>query len=311
MSRTDALLPVNRNRTRLGIGEEFSLFILNPCPGQIGGQWQITNAGTEAEIISSSNGVAEFKAGFKPGFFRIEFTLTGPGMSGECSSCPNPIGIEYTGEAPTGVFYEKNMAEDPATASLNAIHMKHRPSAGFYANMYIMPNDVNFYKIKIKESGPAETPKDCGGIYWDGLQAYCLDHQPNPFYLPATSVVVPGKGTLFTGVDKIGSFWFCNEGSPAVPIAETWDATLPGYKQYDITLYYEYIDPNTGASANVPFCKAIQRAENAAGNIATNNPAFSMKKMIEGATTGEVQVITNLLDITTPLFPGMTLSPCE
>ncbi|GEM_PF-3359983 len=124
-SQTFATSPSDRSRTRIGVGEEVNL---NYSPGNA--KWKISGKGK----ISSKNGSSiTFTAGNKSGSTTIKAT----GSGGSCS-------LTFTVISPTSMTMNKCPGK-------NLKHTINRPDCGWMGKVFVHPDDVNFYRVEIRE----------------------------------------------------------------------------------------------------------------------------------------------------------------
>lgn len=249
--------PNEFTRTKVGIGEDFSVSVKNfsSCTNV---NWEVVNepntGADPPECIldgaSTADHFAWFKAGFKPGRVTIKARITG------CVSCPDPTNLEVEFEIiqPTGVYFEPiaPCSEGPV------LHDHNYPSAGYVANIYLMPDDVNFYNVETKELGTSNAGNGevslggttCDGPYYASSNMSCSGHPAATSWIPFTNTVVPGKGTKTMATDRIYMLLRCKNNA---------DATLAGYKLWEIGWVYRR------GTDEVPFSIVEQRGENFGG----------------------------------------------
>lgn len=130
-SETVATQPTNRARTRIGAGEEVNL-IVSPGPAT----WTATPSDLieiPANVAVNASTTIRVKALDKVG----NVTITAKAGTCECS-------IILTIVLPA----EIRMRRLPGSS---IFHVKGLPSCGFFGQPYILPNDVNFYNVSIRE----------------------------------------------------------------------------------------------------------------------------------------------------------------
>lgn len=127
-SQTVATSPANRARTRIGVGEEVELTV-SPGPAT----WAITSGTGTLSPSSGSHSKVTYTAGDTAGI--VIMTATGAGCS--CT-------ITFTIVEPSSW----TMKRKPGS---NLKHTHGRPDCGWLASAEIHPNDVNFYRVQIRE----------------------------------------------------------------------------------------------------------------------------------------------------------------
>ncbi|MDD5295538.1 MAG: hypothetical protein PHU46_01390 [Rhodocyclaceae bacterium] len=172
-SQTVMTQPPNRARTRLGVGERVRVtYSLGAAT------W--TKAG-DGNLSSASGATITFTAPNAAG----TTTLTATG--GGCSAT-----IAFTIVAPGSVHMTR----------LHPHQVEHNQTyanVGMLTNIFLAPDDVNFYRVQFLELEIACTA--------DGVYA-CQNghgHGPNPNGLGATTQVVSGKGTKMDANDHVYS----------------------------------------------------------------------------------------------------------
>ncbi len=122
-SETEAMVPTDRARTTVGVGEEVTVTV-DPAPAT----WSVGGAGT---VSPSSGASVTFKAGDRAG----SATVTANGAGGSCS-------ITFTVIEPSGIMMSRTSL---------VRHQKGHPDCGFLARPYIQPATVSFYNIEVRE----------------------------------------------------------------------------------------------------------------------------------------------------------------
>ena len=172
-SETEAKSPSNRTRTKLGVGERVTLTV-TPGPGN----WHASGAKLSAKTGS-------------------KVTMTAP---------PRPGSVEVTVDVGGTTQTMKFSVVAPSSMSLVFVKSEHYnvgvPNAGFYAQIYLGPDDVNFGDVTFTEDEiGAKTSGSWSGFNGEG-------HHPNPSPLGCTSTVVSGKGTKTLAQDHCFTGYF-------------------------------------------------------------------------------------------------------
>jgi hypothetical protein len=242
-------------RTTIGIGEEFTVYIKNLCAGDV--KWEIINSSSEngststepaeGEIVKQSTYNIKVKAGFKLGTITIKANFLD--LRGECEKCPAELEIKFIVIEPSGVFYEYNFSE-----CTKPVHLYKKPSMLYMVDYYLQPDNVNFYNVKIKED---DLPANCTGAYFSNFptEAPCpISHGPASSYKPLTTMVIQNKGTKNIERDMIGQNFVCDNKV---------SASNSGIVTFEIGWYYLRTTPSGGLP--VKFTTLNQKAENVGG----------------------------------------------
>ena len=184
-SQTVATSPANRARTTIGVGEEVTLTVTgNPATWtKSGGGTLSPNTGTRTSVTFT----ADDNAG------SITITATGSGCS-----CVNTIAFTIVQPA------NWTMKRQSGT---NLKHTSGRPDCGWTGNEYIHPNDVNFYRIEVREldSQPVRTGSYLAAPWttpiWHG--GYPLPDQAGPWLTAGNHT--DADGTKINMIDDIYS----------------------------------------------------------------------------------------------------------
>lgn len=127
-SQTFKSSPADRTRTKVGVGEEVTVTVTgNPAT------WEISGGGT----ISPSTGT-QSSVTFTAGETAATATITATGSG---CSCVNTI--TFTVVEPS----DFTMRKKGATLE----HTNPRPDCGWTGLVYVHPNDVNFYRVQVRE----------------------------------------------------------------------------------------------------------------------------------------------------------------
>ena len=141
-SETYAISPADRTRTRVGVGEEVTLVY---APG--GATWTIAGEGA----ISFNDGDEAIEAiTFTAGDIAGSVTITATGQYGACS-------LTFDVVAPSHITIHKK----------SGTPLKHEfqfVENGFQGLVYLHPNDVNFYRLKIREKDSRAVGTGCCAV---------------------------------------------------------------------------------------------------------------------------------------------------
>lgn len=169
-SQTVATSPADRARTRIGVGEEVTLTY---SPGSA--KWEISGNGS----ISSKNGSStKYTAGEASG----STTITATGSGGSCS-------LTFTVISPTGMTMNKS-------SGTKLKHEKDRPDCGWKGTVFVHPDDVNFYRVEIREKDSAAVTAGSYAVF-NGVKH---GNYPAPNY-------ASNWYALINHSDKDGSSW--------------------------------------------------------------------------------------------------------
>jgi hypothetical protein len=251
VTETVATSPPNRARKTIGVGEEVSLTLLPDTLGNV--IWTKTSGGGSIEFGES-------------------VVFTAPDCEGTTILAANSQGVSlpvvFSVIEPSSVVFENNSIVNAfAPPSQNFYSIK------YFANVYFMPDEVNFGKMKVCE-GYAQTQTEPG---------YFRDYPPPPH--PSSenaprgvggSIVVEGKGTKAdweNGGDEITG---TSQYVSMVPIRD-------GYAWHDIQWKYK-----VGEGAYKQIC-TVRQDYRLTGN--STNATLRITKGASGAeiSTGEVE----------------------
>jgi hypothetical protein len=280
-SETIAVLPVNRARLTLGIGEQFSVKInkfnkFNKfCGGVIA--WSVDNtidpahrSDVQIKSFSADNKDIGLSAGFFPGTCRVRATFSA--TTGKCATCPAFIELTFIIIEPTGVsFVRAPDAEQFCPGPLDG-HVENMPSIRFKADVAILPDYVNFYKIKTRE-GPC--PIQLNGPYITGYPEFLNPHADGGWVF-CINAVVGGRGTL-ASFDDIKYYFKCDRD---------YSSNLAGDVTFQIPYYFQRLNPVSGVYESIQFCTITQMAVLSGGANATIT-----------ASKGLLSRLTHLLDL--------------
>jgi type VI secretion system secreted protein VgrG len=127
-SQTVATSPSNRTRTRIGVGEEVTLTV-NPGPAS----WTVSGGNGTLSPSSGSNTSITYTAGDSAG----TVTITAHGPNCTCT-------IVFTVVEPSNWTMKRKL-------NTNLFHRAGIPECGWKGEAYIHPNDVNFYRVEVRE----------------------------------------------------------------------------------------------------------------------------------------------------------------
>lgn len=176
-SQTEVTAPANRARTKLGVGERVTLTV-NPGPGN----WHASGA-----KLSSKSGA--------------KVTMTAPDRPGD---------VEVTVQVGDQTETLKFKVIAPSEAHLVVVSTEHYtaaqlgvpsplPQAGFRADIYLGPDDVNFNAVSFIEDEIGAKASGC----WRDKNGE--GHSPNKSPLGCTSSVTAGRGTKTVAQDHCWS----------------------------------------------------------------------------------------------------------
>ena len=236
-----------RERRIIGIGEEVDIRIKNRC-GEV--RWEIEGPG---EITGGSNSECSIMAHWTAGKIKVKAIIYD--VNQNCSTCPKSLVIEFDVITPTGIYFD-NFAQEPHCPDI--YHYKYRPSCGYSADSYFMPDNVNFYNNQIKEDF---VEGEADGDYFSGTSIIIPPHMANA-YVECTERVVPGKGTKISIADDLYSEFVCRTIiNPNLYGRIDWDIPNRYYNRCDFTDVY--------------FTNTLQSATNIGG---IDNPEFTLQK---------------------------------
>jgi uncharacterized Zn-binding protein involved in type VI secretion len=202
-SQTVARSPSDRTRTKLGVGEEVRLtYSLGEA------SWEISGDG---ELSSASGSQVTFTAADHAG--NITITATGGGTSAE---------ISFEVIIPESWHMYKK-------SGTNVEHNVGHPDCGFQMIAYLHPNDVNFYRVEVREtdSRAVSTGSYNAGPFANQFHGnYPLPNQVSA-WMPASNHT-ERYGTSIGGVDHVYS------GYPAPAVVGTAPPFATGTKEYPI-----------------------------------------------------------------------------
>jgi len=174
-----ATSPTDRARTRIGVGEEVTL-TASPGPAT----WTVSGGGT---VSPASGTTTTYTAGDAAG--TVTITGTGTGCTGT---------ITFTVVEPSNW----TMARDTA---LGIKHTLNRPDCGFKGIFWVHPNDVNFYRVEIREQDSLAvatgaytvftTTPTLHGNYAGGFSAWLILNRHDP----AKGSSITGRDTIYSG----------------------------------------------------------------------------------------------------------------
>ena len=191
-TQTVATSPTDRARKMIGVGEEVNLTLLPAGLGLI--TWNILSGSGHLSHYYS-NGSILFTA---PGE-GDDTTVTASVLGEECE-------VEFEIIEPSAFIFENTSIVPPElhlpTQTENWLHIK------YYADMYLSPDTVNFYNVRLYEGASDPYPVGYFTLYRHGMQK----HQPNGPHA-MTASIIPGKGTLCIESDEIKGIVELNRGN--------------------------------------------------------------------------------------------------
>ncbi len=176
-SQTEATAPGNRARTKLGVGERVTLTV-NPGPGN----WHASGA----KLSAKSGSKITLTAPDRPGDVEVEVDVGGTKKT-----------IKFTVIAPSEV-HQVRVSTEHYTAAQIGIPTP-LPNAGFHADIYLGPDDVNFSAVSFLED---EIGAKASGS-WAAKNGE--GHSPNKSALGCTNKVSAGLGTKTVAQDHCWS----------------------------------------------------------------------------------------------------------
>ncbi len=251
-SETVAIQPTNRQRTKVGLGEEIKVnLIANTCGMPT---WSVNNIlsvqpdGTNLSPDASYND-GMIKAGFIPGKFEIKAVFGTP-----CSAtCPeSEYKMEFNIVAPNNIVCEPVIDPTYCSTGGGIGHTFKKPSVWAKIRTYFMPVDVNFYNIEVKE-GDAPPLKD--GDYFTNFPVTIPAH-PSGDYIKCLPTVISGKGTMLSVTDEVLMAFQCTG---------QYSALKYGKLTYNIPNYYKRTV--NGVESDVEFGKFPQSFTNRYGEV--------------------------------------------
>jgi uncharacterized Zn-binding protein involved in type VI secretion len=250
-SETVARKPADRTRTKIGVGEEVRLtYSLGEAT------WSISGDG---ELSSTSGSQITFTATDAAG--SVTITGTGGGTSAD-------ISFEVVGPA-SWHMYKKS--------GTNLQHINGRTDCGFFTTVYLHPNDVNFYRVEVREtdSQAVSTGSFNVGIFanqWHG--GYPLPDRVSG-WLPANNHT-DRYGTSIGGHDHVYS------GAPAVSVVGSAVPFVPGTKSYPILWQWHVIGRRR--AHNLPGTRQVH-AITADGRCASSKAGYSNSCLFSDPTS--------------------------
>jgi len=173
-TETEATIPSDRTRKKLGVGEKATLTLQPSSLSSVA--WSISGSGT----LSSTSG--------NPVTFTASDRASTPSITATCEGCS--LTIDFTVVEPAGVIFEQE-------AGTGIWHINGYASAGFKGRPYITPNDVSFVNIEVREQSCVGT----GTGYYSELNG--LVHPVGSWGSVSTGTTE--KPNKFDLVDKVES----------------------------------------------------------------------------------------------------------
>lgn len=171
-TETVATKPTDRKRKKLGVGEEVNLTFM---PSSITVNWSVE--GNKGSIAPATGTTTKYTAHNEAaeGKVKVEFKGTNKVTS-------------FTVIQPSGIRLEAKSSQNK----------KNPLQAGFIADIYVTPDDVNFEKVIIYEG----VGKSIATGYFSSLND--IDHAQGPDLFP--SGFVAGKGTKLAATDTVVTY---------------------------------------------------------------------------------------------------------
>jgi type VI secretion system secreted protein VgrG len=182
-SQTFKTSPADRTRTKVGVGEEVTITVTgNPATWEIDTGGTITPSGAEANSVTFTAGETAASA---------TITATGVGCG-----CVNSITFDV-------------VEPDSFTMRRKGATLEHNnpwPDCGWTGMIYVHPNDVNFYRVQVRE---VDSRAVTSGCYATALQtgAYHGNYPPPARVSPWIAVTshTEARGSKTTVTDHIYS----------------------------------------------------------------------------------------------------------
>jgi hypothetical protein len=185
VTETVATSPADRSRKTIGVGEEVRLSLL---PADIG---------TVTWSIRSGSGQLSHHMGdsvtFTAPAYADTATVTASAGGGECE-------VEFEVIEPSGFIFENiDVSSDPYSETHWPIPTENWLLLKYHADMYLQPDTVNFYRVRLYEGASDPYATGYFTLYRHGMQP----HKPNGPHPMEDNVVVAGKGTRCKHSDEI------------------------------------------------------------------------------------------------------------
>ena len=191
VTETVATSPPDRERKTIGVGEEVNLMLLPAGLGLV--SWNIPSGSGQLSHYYSTGSIL-FTA---PGE-ASDTTVTATFSGGECE-------VDFDIIEPSSFTFENTSLVPPElhlpTPTEDWMHIH------YYADMYLCPDTVNFYNVRLYEGESDPFPVGYFTLYRHGMQK----HPSNGPHI-MTATVVPGKGTLCVKSDEIMGIVELNHG---------------------------------------------------------------------------------------------------
>ncbi len=194
-TETIATQPTNRDRKKIGIGEEVKVALSSPTDATV--TWSVKSGeGTLTRPVNIGPREIQFNAGGKEETVKIEAKLTNYQNAA--------VFLSFDVITPKSVLFEKVPTPEGYPVG-NGITIEPNPvgiKMLFYADWYFGPDDVCFYNIVAGETG---APAVRTGCFFDDPST----NQPHLAWVgnagqSLTKIVVVGKGTKGPTPDSIG-----------------------------------------------------------------------------------------------------------
>ena len=151
VTKTYVLSPSPRTRTTLGVGESVEIKVRknknNKCGTPV---FTIVENESGGILMEMTSDTYVFIAGINNGVTKIKVTF-------DASNCDTQCGTPFELEVIFNVLRPTGLTVENASYSLNGIncgslmYAPNRPSTGFAAKVYILPDNVNFHNILTRE----------------------------------------------------------------------------------------------------------------------------------------------------------------
>ena len=189
-TETEATVPIDRSRKKIGVGEKVILFFEPTGLGSV--KWSMTGEGAIMQNSDNSISLYTIASASNP-------SITASVSNYTCTVTFNVI-------VPNGV----RIYQEPGTGIK---HIQGVPSVGFIGRPYILPADVSFYNIEIRESAVNGIGK--GYFAYDNL----LPHEDTGEWIPMLEAE-EGYGTKVDAKDTIQGW--SDEHTPYEDGTFTW-----------------------------------------------------------------------------------------
>ena len=177
-SQTFKSSPADRTRTKVGVGEEVTITVTGTAA-----TWEIDTGGTISPSTGTQNSVT-----FTAGGENASATIT---ATGDGCGCVNSITFEVV-EPENFTMRRKGGTNE---------HNNGWPDCGWTGMIYVHPNDVNFYRVQVREldsqavtTGCYSTPQQTGAYHGN----YPLPDRASPWIAITSHSDARGSKTTLT-----------------------------------------------------------------------------------------------------------------